>query len=88
MAGSVCHTQPRGEHRSKCFCEQLGMSLRCSNRATFRSRQKFIAIRIQGLCEVYAIKKIRTTPLQSDGMLEWYNRTLEEYLRTDPWFTI
>ena len=36
------------------------------------------------MCEVYGIKKTRSTPLhsQSDGMVERFNRTLEEYLRT------
>lgn len=35
------------------------------------------------MCDVYGIKKTRTTPLhpQSDGMVERFNRTLEEYLR-------
>lgn len=35
------------------------------------------------LCEVLGIKKTRTTPLhpQSDGMVERFNRTLEEHLR-------
>ena len=37
----------------------------------------------QEMCELYGIKKTRTTPLhpQSDGMVERFNRTLEEYLR-------
>lgn len=35
------------------------------------------------MCELYGIRKTRTTPLhpQSDGMVERFNRTLEEYLR-------
>ena len=35
------------------------------------------------MCELHGIKKTRTTPLhpQSDGMVERFNRTLEEYLR-------
>ena len=35
------------------------------------------------ICELYDIKKTQTTPLhpQSDGMVERFNRTLDEYLR-------
>lgn len=35
------------------------------------------------MCEVYGIRKTRTTPLhpQSDGMVERFNRTLEDYLK-------
>ncbi|XP_037813635.1 uncharacterized protein LOC119604837 [Lucilia sericata] len=35
------------------------------------------------MCDLYGIRKTRTTPLhpQSDGMVERFNRTLEEYLR-------
>ena len=35
------------------------------------------------MCSILNIKKTRTTPLhpQSDGMVERFNRTLEEFLR-------
>ena len=48
MAESVWHTQSRGEHNRKCFCEQLGLALRGSYRTTFRSKQKFRVSCIQG----------------------------------------
>lgn len=39
----------------------------------------------QELCQILEIKKTRTTPLhpQSDGMVERFNRTLEEHLRKE-----
>ena len=38
---------------------------------------------VKEMCDSYEIKKTRTTPLhpQSDGMVERFNRTLEEHLR-------
>ncbi|CAD7002032.1 unnamed protein product [Ceratitis capitata] len=37
----------------------------------------------QKMCQILGIRKTRTTALhpQSDGMVEWFNRTLEEHLR-------
>ena len=82
--GSVYQTQSIGEHNNKCFFKQLGMSLRGSKRTTFPSRQKFRVSCFKETYSLYGINKTRITPLhpQSDGILEQFNRTLEEYLRS------
>ena len=45
--------------------------------------RNFESVVFKEMCELYFIKKTRTTPLhpQSDGMVERFDRTLEEYLR-------
>ena len=89
MAGSVCYTQTRDKHCSKCLCEQLGMPLRGYKRAIFRLREKFRVSCIQGnVSYIYGIMKTRTTPLHSQpcmivqqvrmaSMRDWYYSTTQ-----------
>lgn len=53
---------------------------------TSRNGQKYTrsgSSSVSGMCKLLGTRKIGTSPLhpQSDGIVEHYNRTLEEYLR-------
>ena len=73
MAGSVCQTQSRGAHNSKCFCELLGMPLRGSIGLHSDEGRNFELAVLQKMCEVW-----RNTCKSSERATEEFRRTHSE----------
>ncbi|GFS57320.1 retrovirus-related Pol polyprotein from transposon 412 [Trichonephila clavipes] len=66
----------RKPHRSGGCSAALDIEIWGTSSTSFRSGRNFVSAVLKGVCELLGIDKTKTTPLQSDGMVERFNRTI------------